>query len=119
IDVLQKIMVEHSAQDIPVGKTGITLEKLAKHELRPGIADRMTVATTYMFPAGDEKRTRIIATLMIAYFIFDGRRASACNLPLRILTHLPPAEKVEETPDGAPVSYLGHTASATKTVPSN
>lgn len=72
-ELLEKIMTERSAADVPVGAAGITLGKLAKHELRPGIADRMSLAATYMFPAADEKRIRIIAVLMIMYFIFDGQ----------------------------------------------
>ena len=75
VAVLESIVAEKSSADIPVGKAGITLAELAQKELRPGFADRMAAATTYMFPAADEKRLRIIATLIILYFIFDGKPA--------------------------------------------
>lgn len=72
--VLGLLATDTSTVDVEVGK-GITLEKLAKKELRPGLENRMVIATSHMFPSGDERRIRIIATLMIMYFIFDGK----CN----------------------------------------
>jgi hypothetical protein len=74
VAVLESIVAEKSTADIPVGRTGITLAGLAQKELRPGIANRIPLATVYMFPAADEKRVRIIATLMILLFIFDGKK---------------------------------------------
>nr|ULA45395.1 (+)-alpha-trans-bergamotene synthase NsBERS [Nectria sp. HLS206] len=85
-DLLQGIMRDKSAGDIPVGTAKITLSKLAKHELRPGIEDRMMLATNYMFPFADARRVKIIAVLMIMYFIFD--------------------DKVEETPEGAQLNHF-------------
>ncbi|KID81896.1 BcSTC4, sesquiterpene cyclase [Metarhizium guizhouense ARSEF 977] len=87
-DLLKKIMMENSAADIPVGDAKVTLTKLAEHELRPGLEDRMMLATSYMFPAANERRLRIIAVLMIMYFIFDGKSAlsllESCTMLIRL-----------------------------------
>ncbi|KAF2228525.1 hypothetical protein EV356DRAFT_562544 [Viridothelium virens] len=72
--VLELLATDASTVDVEVGQ-GITLAKLAKKELRPGLENRMVVATSHMFPSGDERRIRIIATLMIMYFVFDGNQA--------------------------------------------
>jgi hypothetical protein len=71
IKVLELIASDTSTVDVEVGK-GITLERLAKKELRSGLENRMVIATSHMFPSGDERRIKIIATLMIMYFVFDG-----------------------------------------------
>ncbi|TVY81921.1 hypothetical protein LSUE1_G003745 [Lachnellula suecica] len=83
VKLLELIVADKAALDEEVGK-GITLSKIAKKELRPGLEHRMVVATSYMFPFADERRLRQIATLMIMYFVFD--------------------DKVEETPEGSPLS---------------
>ncbi|KAJ6197248.1 isoprenoid synthase domain-containing protein [Bipolaris maydis] len=70
IKVLELLATDTSTVDVEVGN-GITLAKLAKKELRPGLENRMVIATSHMFPSGDERRIRIIATLMIMYFVFD------------------------------------------------
>ncbi|KID93366.1 BcSTC4, sesquiterpene cyclase, partial [Metarhizium majus ARSEF 297] len=104
-DLLKKIMIDKSAADIPVGGAKVTLTKLAEHELRPGLENRMMLATSYMFPAANERRLRIIAVLMIMYFIFDGKSAV---FVVRILHNADTSvtDKVEETPDGAPLDTL-------------
>ena len=60
IKVLELLASDTSVIDVEVGP-GITLAKLAKKELRPGLENRMVVATSHMFPSGDERRIRIIA----------------------------------------------------------
>ena len=72
IKVLKPIAADTSTVDVEVGM-GITLAKLAQMELRPGLENRMVIATSHMFPSGDERRIRIIAVLMIMYFVFDGK----------------------------------------------
>ncbi|KAJ5051262.1 isoprenoid synthase domain-containing protein [Bipolaris maydis] len=72
IKVLELLATDTSTVDVEVGN-GITLAKLAKKELRPGLENRMVIATSHMFPSGDERRIRIIATLMIMYFVFDDK----------------------------------------------
>ena len=98
--VLQLLAADESALDIEVGN-GITLARLARKELRSGIEDRITLATTYMFPGASEHDARIIACFMILYFVFDGKHND--STPDKIM--LPFAEifqdKVEETPQSA------------------
>lgn len=72
IKVLELIAQDNTTADVEVGN-GITLARLAKKELRPGIEHRMVVATSHMFSSADERRIRMIATLMIMYFVFDGK----------------------------------------------
>ena len=70
-NLLEILAVDNSATDIEVDH-GITLTKLAKKALRPGREHQMVLATQYMFPSADEQRIRLIAALMIIYFVFDG-----------------------------------------------
>ena len=79
--LLEILAADNSATDIEVDH-GITLTKLARKALRPGREHQMVLATHYMFPSADEQRVRLIAALMIIYFVFDGM-----NLPVRA-THL-------------------------------
>ena len=69
--LLEILAVDDSATDIEVDH-GITLTKLAKKALRPGREHQMVLATQYMFSSADEQRIRLIAALMIIYFVFDG-----------------------------------------------
>ena len=69
--LLEILAADNSATDIEVDH-GITLTKLAKKALRPGREHQMVLATQYMFPSADERRIRLIAALMIVYFVFDG-----------------------------------------------
>ena len=69
--LLEILAVDNSATDIEVDH-GITLTKLAKKALRPGREHQIVLATHYMFPNADEQRIRLIAALMIIYFVFDG-----------------------------------------------
>ena len=75
------LAVDDSATDIEVDH-GITLTKLAKLALRPGREHQMVLATQYMFPSADEQRIRLIAALMIIYFVFDGIDPIAQAKPL-------------------------------------
>ena len=70
--VLKLLATDSSTLDVKVGK-GITLARLAEKELRPGLENGMVVATTHMFPSGNDRRIRIIATLMIMCLVFDGK----------------------------------------------
>ena len=69
--LLEVLAANPTALDIEVDH-GITLARLAKKELRPGIEDRMMGATIHMFPGADEERIRHIACFILLYFIFDG-----------------------------------------------
>ena len=69
--LLEILAADESTTDIDV-EHGITLTKLAKKALRPGREHQMVLATQYMFPSADEQRIRLIAALMIIYFVFDG-----------------------------------------------
>ena len=69
--LLEILAGDNSATDIEVDH-GITLTKLAKKALRPGREHQMVLATHYMFPSADERRIRLIAAMMIVYFVFDG-----------------------------------------------
>ena len=95
VDLLNLLAAEKAASDIEVYH-GITITKLAKKALGSGLEHQMVLATHYMFPGADEKRTKQIAALMILYFVFDGRflfGRGTCNLLLTL------ADKVEETPE--------------------
>ena len=71
-NLLNLLANDPNSLDVEVGQ-GITLARLAEKELRPGIEDRMALATTYMFPGADEQKIRDITCLIILYFIFDGQ----------------------------------------------
>lgn len=52
---------------------GLTLGKIARHELRPGLKHRCLRATAYMYPfCAKPRRLEIIAVLMVMLFLFDG-----------------------------------------------
>lgn len=69
--LLNMLAVDDSASDIEVDH-GITVAKLARKALRPGVEHRMVLATHYMFPYADELRIKQISALMLIYFVFDG-----------------------------------------------
>ena len=71
VRLLQMLAVDDSASDIEVDH-GITVAKLAKKALRPGLEHQMVLATHYMFPGADQQRIKQISALMIIYFVFDG-----------------------------------------------
>ena len=71
VNLLSILAVDDSASDIEVDH-GITVAKLAKKALHPGLEHQMVLATHYMFPGADESRIKQISALMIIYFIFDG-----------------------------------------------
>ena len=71
VNLLRLLAADDSASDIEVDH-GITVAKLAKKALRPGLEHQMVLATHYMFPGADENRIKQIAALMILYFVFDG-----------------------------------------------
>ena len=70
-DLLGLLAIEDSPADIVVDH-GITLAKLAREALRPGIEHQIVLAAYYMFPAADEVRMKQLTALMIIYFVFDG-----------------------------------------------
>lgn len=82
VDLLTLLAEDDSAHDIEVDR-GITLAKLARKALRPGLEHQMVLATHYMFPCADEHMTKLISALMIIYFVFDGafslRQSSCCR----------------------------------------
>ena len=71
VDLLTLLAEDDSAHDIEVDR-GITLAKLARKALRPGLEHEMVLATHYMFPCADEHMTKLKSALMIIYFVFDG-----------------------------------------------
>jgi hypothetical protein len=70
--VLRMIAEHNSTTEVELGN-GLTLAQIAKKQLGPGLEHRMVIATSYMFPGANERRVRIIAVLMIMYFVFDGK----------------------------------------------
>ncbi|KAL8787403.1 MAG: hypothetical protein Q9195_007778 [Heterodermia aff. obscurata] len=77
--LLKLLASDDSESDIVVDQ-GITLAKLAKKQLRPGVQHNIALATQYMYPSADPERIKLISALMLLYFVFD--------------------DKAEETPDG-------------------
>ncbi|KAG4429207.1 hypothetical protein IFR05_015310 [Cadophora sp. M221] len=108
VKVLEMIAEDNSTTDVEMSN-GLTLAELAKKQLLPGLEHRMVIATTFMFPSASERRVRIIATLMIMYFIFDGKideLATGGRVYGLRLTFLGNLDKIEETPEGAPLIKL-------------
>ena len=73
IRILELLATDQSADDVEVDH-GLTLAKIASKELHSDIENRIVLATTYMFSGADESRTRLIAVLMVLYFVFDGKQ---------------------------------------------
>ena len=71
VKILSLLAEDDCASDIEVDH-GITVAKLAKKALRPGLEHQIVLATHYMFPAANEQRIKQISALMILYFVFDG-----------------------------------------------
>lgn len=98
VKILSLLADDDSASDIEVDH-GITVAKLARKALGPGLEHQMVLATHYMFPGADEHRIKLISALMIMYFVFDGtfsvQEDTYRNRKLRC------ADKVEETPDNS------------------
>ena len=99
IRILELLAADHSASDVEVDH-GLTLAKIARKELQSDIENRIVLATTYMFSGADESRTRLIAVLMVLYFVFDGKTMGSTLISdgasLLIIMFL---DKVEETPN--------------------
>jgi NOL1/NOP2/fmu family ribosome biogenesis protein len=72
VKLLELLAADKSAADVEVDH-GITIAKLAKKELRPGIENRIILATSYMFPSANKRKIELIAAAMVYYFIFDGK----------------------------------------------
>ena len=80
--------MDQSAGDVEVDHD-VTLAKIARKELQSDIENRIVLATTYMFSSADESRTRLIAVLMVLYFVFDGKTmesALSSYDPLSLIT---------------------------------
>lgn len=106
------IAEDDSTTDVEMSN-GLTLAELARKQLLPGLEHRMVIATTFMFPSASERRVRIIATLMIMYFIFDGKTNNRLENELLVLVQAEAnfhgkLDKIEETPEGAPVGIPGN-----------
>lgn len=71
VKLLTLFAEDGSASDIEVDH-GITLANLARKALRPGLEHQIVLATHYMYPGANEYRVKLIAALMIFYFVFDG-----------------------------------------------
>ncbi|KAF7513032.1 hypothetical protein GJ744_011298 [Endocarpon pusillum] len=82
VKVLNLLAADNNAADIEVDH-GLTVGKLAKKELRPGLESRVVLATPYMFPSADERRIEMIAVLMILYFVFDDKVEETSDSTLR------------------------------------
>ncbi|KAF2474422.1 terpenoid synthase [Lindgomyces ingoldianus] len=53
-------------------RDGLTLRKIAQHELRPGFKHRCMRATAYMYPfCVEPRKLEILAVLMVMQFLFD------------------------------------------------
>jgi len=73
IHLLQLTAEDVNAADVEVDN-GVTLAKLARHELRPGIEHRFSKATLYMYPfAIDAQRVELLAGMMVLQFVFDDK----------------------------------------------
>lgn len=59
----------------------------------------MVLLTTFMFPCADERRLRIIAVMMIMYFVFDGRAENEISIDWRLGLPTLILDKIEETHD--------------------
>lgn len=82
VTLLTLLAEDDSASDIEVDR-GITLARLARKALRPGLENGMVLATHYMYPSADKHRIKLISALMIIYFVFDGAlslRPNSCRL---------------------------------------
>jgi len=54
-----------------VRKNGVSLARIAGHELLTEEEDRFTKFATYLFPEADEERTRLLAATIVYIVIFD------------------------------------------------
>ena len=70
--LLKLLARDDSDSDIVVDQ-GITLAKLAKRQLRPGVQHDIALATQYMYPSADPQRINLISALMLLYFLFDDK----------------------------------------------
>lgn len=59
-----------------VRPNGLSLAKIARHELLLPEEDRFTKFATYLFPEADEERTRLLAATIVFIVIFDGKQIS-------------------------------------------
>ena len=75
VTLLNLLASDDSTSDIEVDR-GLTVAKLARKALRPGLEHDIVLGTHYMFPLADEQRVKHISALMIYYFVFDGAFSS-------------------------------------------
>ncbi|KAI9047118.1 hypothetical protein LZ554_009191 [Drepanopeziza brunnea f. sp. 'monogermtubi'] len=54
-----------------VRRNGVSLARIASHELLTKEEDRFTKFATYLFPEADEQRTRLLAATIVYIVIFD------------------------------------------------
>ena len=56
-----------------VRRNGLSLSRIASHELLTEEEDRFTKFATYLFPEADEQRTRLLAATIVYIVVFDGK----------------------------------------------
>ena len=71
VNLLNMLATEDSASDVEVHH-GISLAKLAKKKLQPGLEHELVLGTHYLFPGADESRIKLISALSMLYAVFDG-----------------------------------------------
>ena len=58
-----------------VRRNGVSLARIASHELQTDEEDRFTKFATYIFPEANEERMKLLAATIVYIIIFDGKRA--------------------------------------------
>lgn len=69
---LLQLFASDAETSAAVRSNGVSLAKVASHELLAEEEDRFTKFATYLFPEADEKRTELLAATIVYIVIFDG-----------------------------------------------
>ncbi|EKD18897.1 uncharacterized protein L3040_008118 [Drepanopeziza brunnea f. sp. 'multigermtubi'] len=69
-DLLELFAADATSTDA-VRRNGVSLARIASHELLNKEEDRFTKFPTYIFPEADEQRTRLLAATVVYIIIFD------------------------------------------------
>lgn len=61
-----------TAELVARSKAGVSIADMARHELTPDLAEGWAKFPVYLFPEGDEHRTRLLSAMNVYITLFDG-----------------------------------------------
>ena len=78
---LQHLAVDKSTQNLY--KSGHSIAEISQNELNLNLEEGWVKFPAYLFPEGDEQRTKLLAAVNVFIFVFDGTVYRSRSLPMQ------------------------------------